>query len=403
MSAGSSISPASSSAHHASCSRGARCPSRRGRRSGTATRCPATGSRACSGSGSRPRPPRRTSGVPHDGQVFGIFHRRALFFRLESTGPTISGITSPARRTMTVSPLAHVLAPHLVLVVQRGVGDRDAADRTTGSSTANGVTLPVRPVCTSIFFSSAVRSSGGNLYAIAHRGAWLVVPSSRCSSVWSTLITAPSISQSIECRCSSQCVRNALTSVDRVRAPSVVGGTGSPAVAGPRPGTPDASRTRRPRRRRTSAPTGAAAATPSPSGPSVAASPPRRCAGSRTAAARLRSQLLVQLARTPSPGSTSRRGPRSARAGPSIESVRGTPRTVRTLAVMSSPIAPSPRVAPCTSRPRSYVSAHATPSIFSSHANRAASPTPLLDARRPRLQLLERRTRCRARASARGA
>ena len=53
----------------------------------------------------------------------------------------------------------------------------------TGSSTANGVTLPVRPVCTSIFFSSAVRSSGGNLNAIAQRGACEVVPSSRCSSV----------------------------------------------------------------------------------------------------------------------------------------------------------------------------------------------------------------------------
>ncbi len=43
--------------------------------------------------------------------------------------------------------------------------------------------------------------------------------------------------------------------------------------------------------------------------------------------------------------------------------------------MMSSPVTPSPRVAPRTNRPRSYVSAHATPSIFSSHANRAASPT----------------------------
>ena len=43
---------------------------------------------------------------------------------------------------------------------------------------------------------------------------------------------------------------------------------------------------------------------------------------------------------------------------------------------MSSPTRPSPRVAACTSRPRSYVSAHATPSIFSSQAKRAPSPTP---------------------------
>ena len=47
----------------------------------------------------------------------------------------------------------------------------------------------------------------------------------------------------------------------------------------------------------------------------------------------------------------------------------GTPTTVRTLAVMSSPVRPSPRVAARTSTPRSYVSAQATPSIFSSHAN----------------------------------
>src|SRR5919106_2493551 len=49
-------------------------------------------------------PSRRTSGVPHDEHALGIFHRRALLGRLAGTGPTISGITSPARRTITVSP-----------------------------------------------------------------------------------------------------------------------------------------------------------------------------------------------------------------------------------------------------------------------------------------------------------
>jgi hypothetical protein len=78
---------------------------------------------------------------------------------------------------------------------------------TTGSSTANGVTFPVRPVCTSIFRSKAVRSSGGNLYAIAQRGAWLVAPSSCCCATWSTLITAPSTSQSTLWRWASQCSR----------------------------------------------------------------------------------------------------------------------------------------------------------------------------------------------------
>ena len=120
--------------------------------------------------------------MPHDGQAFGIFHFRALFGRFASTGPTISGITSPARRTMTVSfsrtslrRTSSSLCSVAVVMV--------TPPTATGSSTANGVTLPVRPVCTSIFFSSAVRSSGGNLNAIAHRGACEVVPSSRCSSV----------------------------------------------------------------------------------------------------------------------------------------------------------------------------------------------------------------------------
>ena len=101
---------------------------------------------------------------------------------------------------------------------------------TTGSSTANGVILPVRPVCTSIDFRSAVRSSGGNLYAIAQRGAWLVDPSRRWSLASSTLITAPSISQSRECRRFSQSPEELQDRVEVLRA-LVRGGTGSPAAS----------------------------------------------------------------------------------------------------------------------------------------------------------------------------
>ena len=49
--------------------------------------------------------------------------------RRSETTRTICGMTSPARCTITVSPIAHVLARDLVLVVQRRVGDDDAADR----------------------------------------------------------------------------------------------------------------------------------------------------------------------------------------------------------------------------------------------------------------------------------
>ena len=45
-----------------------------------------------------------TSVVPHDGHLVGIFHARRPWGRSGSTGPRISGITSPALRRMTVSP-----------------------------------------------------------------------------------------------------------------------------------------------------------------------------------------------------------------------------------------------------------------------------------------------------------
>ena len=68
--------------------------------------------------------------------------------------------------------------------------------RNTGSSTANGVTAPVRPTLTSIFLSSVVFCSAGNLNAIAHRGNLLVLPSARRRSISSTLTTTPSVSKS---------------------------------------------------------------------------------------------------------------------------------------------------------------------------------------------------------------
>ena len=107
-------------------------------------------------------PSGRTSGVPHEGQFLGIFHFRAFFGRFARTGPTISGITSPARRTITVSPLRTSLRRvssslcNVAFVIV-------TPPTKTGSRTANGVIFPVRPVWTSIDFNSAVRSSGGNL------------------------------------------------------------------------------------------------------------------------------------------------------------------------------------------------------------------------------------------------
>jgi hypothetical protein len=72
--------------------------------------------------------------------------------------------------------LPDVLAADLVLVVQRGVHDRGAADE-TGFSRATGVSAPVRPTWMSMFSSSVVASSAGNLCATAQRGARETKPS----------------------------------------------------------------------------------------------------------------------------------------------------------------------------------------------------------------------------------
>ncbi len=74
----------------------------------------------------------------------------------------------------------------------------------TGSITANGVTRPVRPTLTLMSSSSLVvtSSSGGYLYAMAQRGARLVLPSCCCRASWSIFTTTPSISYGGSCRCS---------------------------------------------------------------------------------------------------------------------------------------------------------------------------------------------------------
>ena len=53
-------------------------------------------------------------------------------------GPTTSGITSPARRTTTQSPTRTSFAVDLALVVERGVGHRDAADEHRLQARATG-------------------------------------------------------------------------------------------------------------------------------------------------------------------------------------------------------------------------------------------------------------------------
>ena len=72
--------------------------------------------------------------------------------------------------------------------------------RSTGSSTASGLSFPVRETCQITSRTVVVASSAANLYAIAQRGNFCVYPSSSLIAVSSTLTTAPSIKKSKESR-----------------------------------------------------------------------------------------------------------------------------------------------------------------------------------------------------------
>ncbi len=72
---------------------------------------------------------------------------------------------------------AHIFELHLFSVVQRGHATRCFRPPPRARSTANGVARPVRPIDTLMSRNRVVRSSGGNLTAIAQRGALEVDPS----------------------------------------------------------------------------------------------------------------------------------------------------------------------------------------------------------------------------------
>ena len=96
------------------------------------------------------------------GHVVGNTHGSLPSGRSASTGPTTSGITSPALRTTTVSPGRTSFSRTWSSLCSVAMPTVDPPTN-TGSSTANGVARPVRPIDTWMSRSSVVRSSGGNL------------------------------------------------------------------------------------------------------------------------------------------------------------------------------------------------------------------------------------------------
>ena len=137
--------------------------------------------------------------VSHDGQCVGITNSVSVPSRRSTTGPRISGITSPALRTTTVSPMRTPLRRTSFALCSVANVTVDPAT-CTGSISANGVTRPVRPTPSRIAISLLLTSSGGYLNAIAHRGALLVEPRRRWIETSSTFTTTPSMSCSSECR-----------------------------------------------------------------------------------------------------------------------------------------------------------------------------------------------------------
>ena len=100
--------------------------------------------------------------VPHSGHVVGISNSRSEPSRRSTTGPSTSGITSPALRITTVSPISTPL--RLTSDALCSVAWLTVEPATlTGSMNANGVTRPVRPTLTLMSSSLVVASSGGYL------------------------------------------------------------------------------------------------------------------------------------------------------------------------------------------------------------------------------------------------
>ena len=102
------------------------------------------------------------SGVPHAGHTVGIANSRSLPSRSSTTGPTISGITSPALRSTTVSPMSTPLRRTSSALCSVARSTVEPAT-TTGVITPNGVTRPVRPTLTWMSRSLVLTSSGGYL------------------------------------------------------------------------------------------------------------------------------------------------------------------------------------------------------------------------------------------------
>src|SRR5216684_1071052 len=117
-------------------------------------------------------PSSRTARLPQIGHFSGNLKGSASFGRRSMTTPTTCGITSPARWTMTVSPMRtslRAISSSLCKVARCTT----TPPTVIGSSTATGVSAPCRPTDIRMSRSTVVACCAGNLCARAQRGALL--------------------------------------------------------------------------------------------------------------------------------------------------------------------------------------------------------------------------------------
>ena len=112
----------------------------------------------------------RSTGVPQAGHRSGMRNSRSAPVRLSGRGRTTWGITSPARITSTWSPMRMsfwAIRSSLCRVAALTV----TPEISTGASTAQGFSAPVRPTLIRMSSTRVTATSGANFRAMAQRGS----------------------------------------------------------------------------------------------------------------------------------------------------------------------------------------------------------------------------------------
>jgi hypothetical protein len=126
-------------------------------------------------------PSSRTAWEPQTGQRSGNLNLGPRFLRSASTTATICGITSPARCTITLSPMRTSLRS-ISSSLCKVAFETTTPPTVIGSSFATGVRAPVRPTWIEMPLRVVTACSAGNLCAIAQRGARPTKPRRFCSA-----------------------------------------------------------------------------------------------------------------------------------------------------------------------------------------------------------------------------